>query len=131
MAWHLHRRGLLGFGIAGFLISFAYGSAFQQAAGTTAESQAAFGRSVNLLAKQFAFIIPVPVHPETLGGYEQYKWLAGAIVMLMIWAGLAGVGAGRGAEDRGLTQPWPPRGRSPDRPPPEAGPALWVAPAGD
>ena len=106
MAWHLHRRGLLGFGIAGFLISFAYGSAFQQAAGTTAESQAAFGRSVNLLAKQFAFIIPVPVHPETLGGYEQYKWLAGAIVMLMIWAGLAGVGAGRGAEDRGLTEQW-------------------------
>src|SRR5258708_30236975 len=26
--------------------------------------------------------------------------------MLMIWAGLAGVGAGRGAEDRGLTEQW-------------------------
>lgn len=106
MAWHLHRRGLLGFAIGGFLISVLYGAAYLQAAGTTAESQAAFGRAVALVAKQFAFIIPIPVHPETLGGYEQYKWLAGAIVMMMLWAGLAGVGVGRGAEDRGLTEQW-------------------------
>jgi ABC-2 type transport system permease protein len=106
MAWRLHRRGLIGFSVGGFLISLFYGSAFLQAAGSTAASQAAFGRSVSLVAKQFAFIIPVPVHPETLGGYEQYKWLAGAIVMMMIWAALAGVGIGRGDEDRGITEQW-------------------------
>jgi ABC-2 type transport system permease protein len=106
MAWRLHRRGLIGFGVGGFLISFFYGAAFLQAAGTTAASQAAFGRSVSLVAKQFAFIIPVPVHPETLGGYEQYKWLSGAIIMMMIWASLAGVGVGRGEEERGLTEQW-------------------------
>jgi ABC-2 type transport system permease protein len=106
MAWRLHRRGLLGFAVGGFLISFFYGAAFIQAAGTTAASQAAFGRAVSLVAYQFAFIIPVPVHPETLGGYEQYKWLAGAIILMMLWAGLAGVGVGRGAEDRGLTDQW-------------------------
>jgi len=106
MAWRLHRRGLIGFSVGGFLISFFYGAAFLSAAGTTAASQAAFGRSVSLVAKQFAFIIPVPVHPETLGGYEQYKWLAGAIVMMMLWAGLAGVGVGRGDEARGLTEEW-------------------------
>jgi ABC-2 type transport system permease protein len=106
MAWRLHRRGLIGFSVGGFLISLFYGSAFLQAAGSTAASQAAFGRSVSLVAKQFAFIVPVPVHPETLGGYEQYKWLAGAIVMMMIWAALAGVGIGRGDEDRGITEQW-------------------------
>jgi ABC-2 type transport system permease protein len=106
MAWRLHRRGLVGFSVGGFLISLLYGAAFQQAAGTTAASQAAFGRSVNLVAKQFAFIIPVPVHPETLGGYEQYKWLSGAIIMMMIWAALAGVGVGRGDEERGITEQW-------------------------
>ena len=106
MAWRLHRRGLIGFGVGGFLISFLYGAAFIQAAGSTAESQAAFGRAVLLVAKQFAFIIPVPVHPETLGGYEQYKWLSGVIILMMIWAGLAGVGIGRGDEDRGLTEQW-------------------------
>src|SRR3984893_11373976 len=95
MAWRLHHRGLIGFSDGGFLISVFYGSAFLQAAGTTAASQAAFGRSVNLLAKQFAFIIPPPVHPETLGGYEQYKWLAGAIIMMMIWASLVGAGVAR------------------------------------
>jgi len=106
MAWRLHRRGLIGFSVGGFLISFLYGVAFQQAAGTTAASQAAFGRSIDLVAKQFAFLIPVPVHPETLGGYEQYKWLSGAIVLMMIWAALAGVGVGRGDENRGLTEQW-------------------------
>jgi putative exporter of polyketide antibiotics len=106
MAWRLHRRGLIWLGVGGFLISFLYGAAYIQAAGNTAESQAAFGRAVLLVAKQFAFIIPVPVHPETLGGYEQYKWLAGAIIFFMIWAGLAGVGIGRGDEDRGLTEQW-------------------------
>jgi len=106
MAWRLHRRGLIGFGAGGFLISFLYGAAFTQAAGSTAESQAAFGRAVLLVAKQFAFIIPIPVHPETLGGYEQYKWLSGAIILMMLWAGLAGVGIGRGDEDRGITEQW-------------------------
>ncbi|MEA2682633.1 MAG: polyether ionophore transport system permease protein [Chloroflexota bacterium] len=106
MAWRLHRRGLLGFTVGGFVISFLYGAAFTQAAGNTAASQAAFGRSVILVAKQFAFLIPIPVHPETLGGYEQYKWLASAIVMMSIWAVLAGVGVGRGDEERGLTAEW-------------------------
>jgi ABC-2 type transport system permease protein len=106
MAWRLHRRGLIGFGVGGFLFSVFYGFAYIQAAGTTAASQAAFGNSINLVAKEFAFIIPVPVHPETLGGYEQYKWLAGAIILMMIWAALAGVGVGRGDEERGITEQW-------------------------
>jgi ABC-2 type transport system permease protein len=106
IAWRLHRRGLVGFTVGGFLISLLYGGAFLQAAGSTAASQAAFGHSVSLVAKQFAFIVPVPVHPETLGGYEQYKWLAGAIVMMMIWAAIAGVGVGRGDEERGITEQW-------------------------
>jgi ABC-2 type transport system permease protein len=106
MAWRLHRRGLLGFGGGGFLISVLYGFAYLQAAGTTAASRAAFGHSISAVAKQFAFLIPVPVHPETLGGYEQYKWLSGAIVMMMIWAAIAGVGVGRGDEERGLTEQW-------------------------
>ena len=106
MAWRLHRRGLIGFGVGGFLVSFFYGTTFLQAAGTTAASQAAFGRSIDLAARQFAFLVPAPVHPETLGGYEQYKWLAGAAIMMMLWAGIAGVGVGRGDEERGLTEQW-------------------------
>ncbi len=106
MAWRLHRRGLVGFSAGGFLISFLYGFAYKQAAGSTAASQAAFGRSISLVAKQFEFLIPLPVHPETLGGYEQYKWLSSAVVLLMIWAAIAGVAVGRGDEDRGLTDEW-------------------------
>jgi ABC-2 type transport system permease protein len=106
MAWRLHRRGLVGFSVAGLLVSFFYGIAFIQAAGKTAAEQAAFGRATMLVAKQFAFIIPVPVHPETLGGFEQYKWLSGATVMMAIWAGLAGVSVGRGDEDKGLVEQW-------------------------
>ncbi|TMF90264.1 MAG: hypothetical protein E6I08_03165 [Chloroflexi bacterium] len=106
MAWRLHRRGLLGFSVGGFLLSFFYGLAYQSAAGKTAAEQAAFGHAITLAAKQFAFLIPLPVHPETLGGYEQYKWLSGAIVLMMVWSGLAAIGIGRGDEDRGLTEQW-------------------------
>ncbi|HEX6347777.1 MAG TPA: ABC transporter permease subunit [Candidatus Dormibacteraeota bacterium] len=106
MAWRLHRRGLLGFSIAGFGLSFFYGLAFGSAAGRTEAERAAFGRALTLAGKQFTFLIPLPVHPETLGGYEQYKWLSGAIILMMVWAGLVGVGIGRGEEDRGLTEQW-------------------------
>jgi ABC-2 type transport system permease protein len=106
MAWHLHRRGFLGFAGGGFLISFAYGGAYASAAGDTTASRAAFGRAISSVAGQFAFLIPVPVHPETLGGYEQYKWVSGAIIMMMIWAALTGVAVGRGDEDHGLTDQW-------------------------
>lgn len=104
--WRLHRRGLFGFTIAGFLISFVYGFAFIAAAGRTAADQAAFGRTTLLVAKQFAFIVPIPVHPETLGGFEQYKWVDFAILLLAIWAALVGVGVGRGDEDRGIVEQW-------------------------
>jgi ABC-2 type transport system permease protein len=106
MAWHLHRRGFLGFTIGGFLISFAYGGAYAQAAGDTTASRAAFGQAISAVAGQFTFLIPMPIHPETLGGYEQYKWVSGAIVMMMIWAAVAGIAVGRGEEDRGLVDEW-------------------------
>ncbi len=106
MAWKLHRRALLGFGIGGFVFAFSYGFAFLQAAGSTAASQAAFGRAVLLVAKQTAFLVPVPVHPETLGGYEAYKLLAFGIVLLMIWAGIVAVAVARAEEDRGITEEW-------------------------
>ena len=106
MAWHLHRRGFLGFTIGGFLISFAYGGAYASAAGDTTASRAAFGQAISSVAGQFAFIIPIPVHPETLGGYEQYKWISGAIVVMMIWAAVAGLATGRGEEDRGIVDEW-------------------------
>jgi ABC-2 type transport system permease protein len=106
IAWHLHRRGFLAFTIAGFLISFAYGGAYASAAGTTTASRAAFGQAISSVAGQFAFLIPVPVHPETLGGYEQYKWISGAIILMMVWAAVAGIAVGRGEEERGLTDEW-------------------------
>jgi ABC-2 type transport system permease protein len=106
LAWRLHRRGLLGFSLAGFFLALFYGEAFIQAAGTTAASQAAFGHSVNLVAGEFAFLIPLPVHPETLGGYEQYKLVSFLTEMMAIWAALAGIAAARGDEERGLTEQW-------------------------
>ena len=106
MAWRLHLRGLLGFTIGGFGVSFAYGGAYASAAGSDTESRLAFGQAISSVASQFAFLIPPPVHPETLGGYEQYKWISGAIIMMVIWAAVAATAAGRAEEERGLTEAW-------------------------
>lgn len=105
-AWRLHRKGLVGFGVAGFALAFFYALAYKQAAGSTAASQAEFGRAISLTAGQFAFLVPAPVHPETLGGYVQWKLLAFMTDLLMVWAALAGVWAARGDEDRGLVERW-------------------------
>lgn len=104
--WKKHRRGLLAWTLGGFFLAFFYGLAYLQAAGTTLEQQLEFGRVTVVAAKEFAFLIPVPVHPETLGGYEQFKWLAFATDMMIFWAALVGVGVARGDEDKGLTEEW-------------------------
>ena len=106
LAWRLHWKALVGFAVAGFFLTLFYGAAFVQAAGSTAASQAAFGKAITDTAAEFAFLIPAPVHPETMGGYMQWKVLAFWTDVLMVWGTLVGVWAARGDEDRGLVEQW-------------------------
>jgi len=81
-------------------------AAFETVAGTTPAAQAAFGAQTTALARQIAYLLPLPVHPETLAGYVQWRVFGGMAIVLLIWTVLSASGAGRGDEERGLVAAW-------------------------
>lgn len=52
-------------------------SAYETVAGKTPAAQAAFGAQTTALARQIAYLLPLPVHPETLAGYVQWRVFGG------------------------------------------------------
>ena len=98
--------GILTVSAVGILTGSVQGTAFAAVAGRTAASQAAFGAQTMALARQIAYLLPIPVHPETLAGYVQWRVFGGLPLYLLIWATLSASGAGRGDEERGLVEAW-------------------------
>jgi len=76
-------------------------SAFVTVAGKTAAAQAAFGAQMVALARQIAYLLPIPVHPETVAGYVQWRVFGGMAIVLLIPSTIAlfalGLTAGFGA----------------------------------
>ncbi len=98
--------GILAVSAVGVLAGAVQGTAFEAVAGRTAASQAAFGVQTMALARQIAYLLPIPVHPETLAGYVQWRVFGGLPLYIVIWATLSASGAGRGDEERGLVEAW-------------------------
>ena len=46
-------------------------------------------------ARQIAYLLPLPVHPETLAGYVQWRVFGGMAIVLLVWSILSASGAGR------------------------------------
>lgn len=58
------------------------------------------------LGQGFSFMTPLPVAIQTLPGYMVWQHYGKIPLLLGIWAVLAGAGAGRGDEERGLVEQW-------------------------
>jgi ABC-2 type transport system permease protein len=109
MTWiglRAHRTGFLVTAVLGFLAIFLQATAFGAAAGTTAASRAAFGHSIEVLALQLAYLLPLPVRPDTLAGYVQWRAYGSLTIIVAVWALLAATGAIRNEEERGLLETW-------------------------
>src|SRR5919108_525346 len=68
VALRSHRWAALGVALIGFVATYAQGAAFKTAAGTTLAERAAFGKQITALGPQLAYLIPLPLHPETVAG---------------------------------------------------------------
>ena len=101
-----HRTGFLVTAVLGFLAIFLQATAFGAAAGTTAASRAAFAHSIEVLAVQLAYLLPLPVRADTLAGYVQWRAYGTLTIIVAIWALLAATGAIRNEEERGLLETW-------------------------
>ena len=106
LALRSHRTGFLATALvvaAGGLIN-AVG--FAQIAGDNPAARAVFAQQMELLARQLTYLLPAPAQLDTMAGYLTWRWFGSAVLVYVFWALLAGTGAGRGDEERGLVELW-------------------------
>ena len=98
--------GIVAVSAVGVVAGLAQASAYNTVAGTTPAAHAAFGAATTALARQVAYLLPLPLHPETLSGYVQWRVFGALPLIVLIWAALSASGAARGDEERGLVGAW-------------------------
>jgi ABC-2 type transport system permease protein len=79
---------------------------FAQIAGDNPAARAVFAQQMELLARQLTYLLPAPAQLDTMAGYLVWRWFGSATLIYAFWALLAGTGAGRGDEERGLVELW-------------------------
>jgi putative exporter of polyketide antibiotics len=102
----LHRIGLIAMAYFGIFYVLVNSAAFPIIAGKTRAAQEAFGQSITILGGTFAWLLPVPVRPDTPAGYLQWRGYGFFAIIFAAWAVLSACGAVRRDEDKGLVETW-------------------------
>jgi ABC-2 type transport system permease protein len=90
----------------GLAVAFVQASTFASAAGRTPAQRLAFAHNMAPLGRQLAYMLPLPLRLDTLGGYLQWRALGIMPLFLGLFAVLSASAAGRGEEERGLLDCW-------------------------
>jgi len=106
LALRAHRTGLVGTALIGGLAGVLNTVAYAQIAGATHAERAAFAHSMELIGTQLTYLLPRPVQLDTMGGYVTWRDIGTVGLVYAVWAMLAATGAGRGDEEKGLTEEW-------------------------
>jgi ABC-2 type transport system permease protein len=100
-----HRWALAGVGFLGFASPYTTGVSYLAAVGTAA-ARANFGRQTLALGPQLAYLIPLPLRPDTVAGYLWWKGLTWMTLVFAAWGLAAATGAIRNEEESGLIEVW-------------------------
>ena len=106
LALRSHRTGIIATAAIGGLGGLLNAFGFVQIAGATHAERLVFAHQMELLGRQFSYILPPPIQLDTMGGYLTWRQLGSIAVVYAIWAVLAATGAARGDEERRLTELW-------------------------
>jgi len=106
LALRSHRTGAIATAAIGALAGILNAVAYVQIAGANPADRAAFAHSMELMGKQLSYLLPQPVQLDTMGGYLAWRDLSVIAIVYPVWALLAATGAGRGDEEKGLTEAW-------------------------
>jgi len=106
LAVRSHRTGFLASALIVAAGGFINAIGFAQIAGDNPAARAVFAQQMELLARQLTYLLPAPAQLETMAGYLTWRWFGSAVLVYAFWALLAGTGAGRGDEERGLSELW-------------------------
>lgn len=106
LALRSHRTGAIATAAIGSFAGLLNAIAYVSVAGTTPADRAAFAHSMEVLGRQLSYLLPRPVQLDTMGGYLTWRDLSTVGIVYAVWAMLAATGAGRGDEEKGLTEAW-------------------------
>jgi ABC-2 type transport system permease protein len=106
LAFRAQRTGFIATVLIGGLAGLLNSVAYVQVAGTTPAERAVFAHQMEILGQQLVYLLPRPVQLDTMGGYLTWRDLSTVATIFVVWAMLAATGAGRGDEERGLTETW-------------------------
>ncbi len=102
----LNRIGLIATAYFSIFYVLVNSAAFPIIAGKTRAAQEAFGHSVTVLGATFAWLLPLPVRPDTAAGYLQWRGYGFLAIVFAVWGLFSACGAVRRDEDRGLVESW-------------------------
>jgi ABC-2 type transport system permease protein len=102
----LHRIGLIAMAYFSIFYMLVNSAAFPIIAGKTRAAQEAFGHSVTVLGATFAWLLPLPVRPDTAAGYLQWRGYGFFAILFAAWGLFSACGAVRRDEDKGLVESW-------------------------
>ena len=106
LALRSHRTGTIATAAIGGITGMLNAVAYISVAGATRAERAAFAHSMEVLGQQLSYLLPRPVQLDTMGGYLTWRALSVVAIIYAVWAMLAATGAGRGDEEKGLTETW-------------------------
>lgn len=106
LAIRSHRVGMLASAFVGAAGGLLNSIGFAQIAGDNPAARAVFAQQMEIVARQLTYLLPAPAELDTMAGYLAWRWFGSAAIIYAFWALLAGTGAGRGDEERGLVEMW-------------------------
>jgi len=102
----LHRVGAIAMTYFAIFYVIVNSAVYPLIAGKTRAAQEAFGLQISSLGAQFAWLLPLPIRPDTPAGYLQWRGYGVFAIVFGAWALLSACGAVRRDEDRGLVEVW-------------------------
>jgi putative exporter of polyketide antibiotics len=106
LALRAHRTSTIATAAIGAVTGILNAVAYVQIAGATPADRVAFAHSMELVGRQLSYLLPRPVQLDTMSGYLSWRAFSVLAIVYSVWAMLAATGAGRGDEERGLTEAW-------------------------
>jgi ABC-2 type transport system permease protein len=102
----LHRVGAIALMYFAIFYVLVNSAVYPLIAGRTRAAQEAFGLEISLLGAQFAWLLPLPLRPDTAAGYLQWRGYGVFAIVFAAWGLLSACGAVRRDEDRGMVEAW-------------------------
>jgi ABC-2 type transport system permease protein len=106
LALRSHFAGFAGATVIAVITSLANTVGYGAIAGTDLAARAVFAQQMELVGRQLSYLLPLPEELDTLSGYLQWRHFGFLPVVYAFWALLAGTGAAREDEERGLVEHW-------------------------